>query len=127
MSKTTLIQEDYERLSNRAIVDFYLSNGLIRKCVEIQFWKLPKNDWWKLEFMDDFFQDLIVALMTYDNEKLNNAHHYNHMNAFITRVILNNIYSNSSRFYCQYLKLGRMSQEIDEKIENNYFQTEDER
>lgn len=126
MQKSNLIPENIKRLSNKQIVDIYLENGLIQRCVDIQFIKLPKTDYWKMEFKDDFFQDLIVFLLTYDNEKINNAHYFNHMNALITRIIQNQIYSKSSKFYCQYLKLGRLSREIDGYIEDRYLGTKEE-
>ena len=120
------MDDDYERLDNRAIVDKYLENGLIEKCVDMQFIKLPRTDWWKMEYKNDFFQDLIVFLLTYNNEKLNNAHHYKHMNALITRIIQNQLYSNHSEFYLKYLRLQRRSIEIDGKVENRYFGTKED-
>lgn len=126
MAKAGLIDENYERLSNNDIVDKYLNDGLLQKCVDIQFIKLPKSDYWKFEYKNDFFQDLIVFLLTYNNEKLNNAHHYNHMNALITRIIQNQLYSDHSEFYLRYLRLQRRSIEIDRKVEDRYFGTKED-
>lgn len=65
--------------------------------------------------MEDMWQDLIVFLMTYDNEKLNNAHHYNHINALVTRILQNQLYSNHSKFYIDYIKFGAKSDDIKDK------------
>lgn len=89
-------------LSNEEIVDVYLKSGLIKKCVDMQFLKL--KDMYKTQFRDDMFQDLLIILLTYDNGKMNNAHENNHMNALITRMLLNNLWSNTSQFYKRYIK-----------------------
>ena len=126
MAKAGLIADDYEKLSNKEIVDKMLENGLIQKCVDMQFLKLPKSDYWKMEYKNDFFQDLVVWLLTYDNAKLNNAFHNHHENALITRIIQNQIYSNHSEFYLRYLRLQRRSIEIDRKVEDRYFGTKED-
>lgn len=95
-------------LSNSEILEYYMNddNGgnLPKKCVDYQFLKLAKTEPWKMQYKDDFYDDLIVYLLTYDNAKLNNAHENHHMNALITRIIQNQIYSSSSKFFCQYLR-----------------------
>lgn len=118
--KAYLIDTDLCVSSNTAIVKYYLDNGLIQRCVDCQFLKMPEGDRWKMQYKEDFFQDLIVILLTYGNEKMNNAHLNNHMNALITRIIQNNIYSDHSDFYLRYLRLRNRSQEIDRKIETKY-------
>lgn len=89
-------------LSNREIVDIYLQNGLIKKCIDMQFLKL--RDMYKTQFRDDMMQDLVIILLEYDNAKMNNAHENNHMNALITRMLINNLWSNTSKFYRTYIK-----------------------
>ena len=108
-------EEDYERITNKEIVEIYLESGLLRKCLEIQFQKLPVGDRWKRQYMEDMWQDLIVFLMTYNNEKLNNAHHYNHINALVTRILQNQLYSDHSKFYIDYIKFGAKSDDIKDK------------
>lgn len=93
-------------LSNREIVDIYLSNGLIQKCVDYQFMKIDKT------YKDDFFQDLVLELLEFDNNKLNDAHDRNHMNALLTRIIQNNVFSNTSWFYRRYKKWDFLTDEI---------------
>lgn len=102
-------------MTNREIVDIYLKNGLIKKCVECQFAK-SKTD---KQFEEDFFQDLIIILLTYDNEKLNDAHNNNHFNAFVSRIIINNIYSNTSNYYKAYKRFGDRSDDIGELIKKD--------
>lgn len=108
-------EEDYPRLLNSEIVDIYLDSGLLRKCLEMQFLKLPPTDWWKRQYQEDMWQDLIVFLLTYNNEKLNNAHHYNHINALVTRILQNQLYSDHSKFYNDYLRFLRRCDDITDK------------
>lgn len=97
--------------SNREIVDMYLNNRLLLTCVECQFAKLKnKNN------LEDFFQDLVLYLLSYDNEKLNNAHLNNHFNALVTRIIQNNIFSVTSPYYKNYIKFESKTEEINNKI-----------
>lgn len=97
--------------SNREIVDMYLNNRLLLTCVECQFAKLKnKNN------LEDFFQDLVLYLLSYDNEKLNNAHLNNHFNALVTRIIQNNVFSVTSPYYKNYRKFESKTEEISNKI-----------
>lgn len=100
-------------LSNSEIVQIYLDNRLIKTCVECQFSKLKDR-----QYEDDFFQDLVLILLEYDNEKLNNAHKNNHINALITRIIINNIYSVTSKYYKNYIKFNSNSDEITKEVIN---------
>lgn len=100
-------------LSNSEIVQIYLDNRLIKTCVECQFSKLKDR-----QYEDDFFQDLVLILLEYDNEKLNNAHKNNHINALITRIIMNNIYSVTSKYYKNYIKFNSNSDEITKDVIN---------
>lgn len=100
-------------LSNSEIVQIYLDNRLIKTCVECQFSKLKDR-----QYEDDFFQDLVLILLEYDNEKLNNAHNNNHINALITRIIMNNIYSVTSKYYKNYIKFNSNSDEITKEVIN---------
>ena len=100
-------------LSNSEIVQIYLDNRLIKTCVECQFSKLKDR-----QYEDDFFQDLVLILLEYDNEKLNNAHNNNHINALITRIIINNIYSVTSKYYKNYIKFNSNSDEITKEVIN---------
>ena len=113
-----LIQEEkkWEGKTNREIVDELLENRLIEDCVYFQFGKLYKipGERWKKQYEQDFFQDLVVILLTYDNDKLNDAYHNKHMNALLTRIIQNNIFSGSSRFYKNYLRFDLTTKELND-------------
>ena len=86
-------------MDNSSIVEIYLNNGLIKRCVECQFSKMKDR-----QFEEDFFQDLVLTLLTYDNEKMNDAHSNNHFNALVTAIIQNNIFSSTSPYYRTYIK-----------------------
>lgn len=98
-------------LSNSEIVQIYLDNRLIKTCIECQFSKLKDR-----QYEDDFFQDLVLILLEYSNDKLNDAHNNNHMNALITRIIMNNIFSSTSRYYKDYIKFNNKSEAITKGI-----------
>lgn len=89
-------------LTNSEIVDIYIKNGLLWKCVVMQFLKL--RDMYKTQYREDMYHDLILILLNYSPEKLNNAHENHHMNALVTRMLLNNLWSNTSKFYKTYIK-----------------------
>lgn len=67
---------------------------------------------------EDFQQDLILTLLEYDNEKMNHAHSNNHMNALITKIIQNNIFSKTSPYYKKYEKWTNIEEEITDKEMN---------
>lgn len=107
--------------TNLEIVEKYIENGLIRTCVDCQFRRMGEK--WKDQYKEDFFQDLIVVLLTYPGEKLNDVESKGWMNGFLTRVILNQIYSNTSRFYGTYLKYnqyGKRQVDLEEIIEKEH-------
>ena len=118
MKEKCLIQEEEKCKikTNQEIVDELLENKLVDDCVFFQFRKLLSipGERWKQQYEEDFYQDLIVILLTYDNDKLNDAYHNKHMNALITRIIQNNIYSRSSKFYNNYLRFDLTTDNIDE-------------
>ena len=97
-------------MNNKDIIDIYINNGLIKRCIDCQFSKL--KDKGKLQYKDDFFNDVICILYDYSEEKIMDAHTNNHMNALITKIIINNIYSNTSPFYKTYLKFDNKTDEI---------------
>ena len=98
VTKDDLIQP---KKSNLAILEENLD--LLKECIEFQFKKLCFLDPGKRQFKEDLLQDVAVWILTYDNEKLNDAYRNKHVNALFTRIIQNQIYSNSSKFYRQYI------------------------
>lgn len=105
-----LIVEKTEPLSNADILNIYQENGLIEKCLSFQFSKLREP--WKMQFSGDMLNDLIIIIAEYDNEKLNDIHRNKHMNAWLTRVLQNNLMSNSSKFYHQYLRFNLKTNDL---------------
>ena len=108
-------------MSNKEIVEYYLNNGLIQTCVDCQFSKIQDK-----QFKDDFFQDLCIILLTYDNDKMMDAHQNGHFNALVSRIIINQIYSVTSPYYRDYYKyLNKMRDYIpdDYKIPDSDIRT----
>ena len=101
-------------MTNKEIVDIYIYNGLIQTCVDCQFAKLPED----AEYRDDFTNDLIVSLYSYQNSKLLDAHVNNHFNALVTKIIVNQIYSHTSPYYKKYKKFKDRSDEITPILED---------
>lgn len=100
--------------TNEEIV--YGNLNLIHTCIDCQFAKL--KDPGKQQFKEDLYQDIIIELLEYSQEKLNNAWENNHLNALVTKIIINNIYSCTSKFYKKYLKFSIKSNELDAYDEN---------
>lgn len=105
-------------MSNKEIVDEYIKSGLLKECINYQFEKSKERGikQWK----NDMFDDLVVILYTYDTEKLLDAHNNNHMNALITRIIQNQIFSTTSPFYKLYRKFDLTTTEITAKMADTY-------
>lgn len=102
------------KLTNNEILKIYLNNRLIKTCVECQFSKCKHLK----KYEDDFFNDLILIILEYNNEKLNKIHKENHFNAFLTRIIQNNIMSTTSPFYKKYCQYDINKEELTKKYNN---------
>lgn len=98
-------------ISNREIVDMHLST--ILRCVDCQFAKLGDK-----QFKGDFTNDLIITLLEYSPEKMNDAHANNHFNALVTAICVRNLWSHTSPYYKQYKKFMDKSDDITEEIED---------
>lgn len=92
-------------MTNKEIVEANLD--LITTCINCQF--SGKKD---KQFKEDFKQDLLVYLLMYDNEKLNNAVENNHLNALITKCIRNQIFSFSSKYWRQYERWDTKTEDL---------------
>lgn len=111
-NEKSLIANNSETLSNGEILKIYIENGLIERCLSFQFAKLKEP--WKMQYSGDMLDDLIVIIAEYPNDKLNNVHRNKHMNAWLTRVLQNNLMSKSSKFYHQYLRFNLQTNDLDE-------------
>lgn len=105
-------------MTNKDIVDIYINNGLIEKCVRYQFNKVKEKS--VKQFSGDLFSDLVIVLYDYDNEKLYDAHTNNHFNALVTSMIVKQLWSNTSPFYLKYRKFVDKSDDITKEIEETY-------
>ena len=102
MTSTEIIER------NREIVEKYIENGLIDDCVSFQFAKVKEK-----QYMEDLKNDLILELYSY--KKLAQVEKEGHMNALVTRMIRNNVYSSTSWYYRRYIRPDRQADEITEK------------
>ena len=106
-------------MTNNEIVQHYINNRLIKTCVEVQGRRAHISEYTQ----DDIFQDVVLILPTYDNEKLNKIPRERHMNAFITGILTNQIYSSCSAFHKGYRKFDQVSDEITWREEERYDDT----
>lgn len=106
-------------MTNNEIIQHYIDNRLIKTCVEVQCRKGHISEYTQ----DDMLQDLVLILLSYDNAKLNKIHRERHMNAFITGILTNQIYSSCSAFHKGYRKFDQVSDEITWREEERYDET----
>ena len=92
-------------MTNSEIVNNNLN--LILQCVDCQFSKVKDK-----QFKSDFTNDLILILLEYDEDKMNDAVDSNHFNALVTAIIRNNLFSSTSRYYATYKKFDLKTTEI---------------
>lgn len=95
------------QLTNNEILDIYLKDGTFKTCLECQFAKLKDH-----RFYEDFYNDMILTVLEYDNKKLNDVHLNKHFNAWLSRIIINNLWSNTSKYYMTYMRYGERHQEL---------------
>lgn len=69
------------------------------------------------EFLDDIVQDVCMTLLEYDNDKLNKIVEENHLNAFVTGILVRQLYSTNSQTYRTYRRLRELSNEVTEDLE----------
>ena len=68
------------------------------------------------EYYDDVVQEVSLTLLEYDNEKLNKIVDENHLNAFISGILVHQLYSTNSQFYRTYRRLRELSNEISDGV-----------
>lgn len=98
-------------MTNNEIVEQNID--LIRLCCSHQARKYDTP----LEFLDDIVQDVCIILLEYDNKKLNKIVDENHFNAFVTAILVRQLYSTNSQTYRIYRKLRELSNEVTEDLE----------
>ena len=70
-----------------------------------------------VEFLPDIVQDVCMTLLEYDNTKLNKIVEENHLNAFVTGILVRQLYSTNSQTYRTYRRLRELSNEVTEDLE----------
>lgn len=97
-------------MTNNEILEHYLSNGLIRRCVECQFAQLKDRT-----NMEDMFQDLCLILL--EDPKLENVHNDGKMNAYVSQILIRQIFSKTSPYYMTYRRFqDRANNEITDDL-----------
>lgn len=93
-------------MTNQDIVSSNLD--LIRTCCQFQISKYGTPQ----ELLDDLVQEMCLILLEYDNSKLNTILMENHLNAFITGILVKTLYSKNSQFYRTFRKFSAQSDDI---------------
>lgn len=100
-----------DKITRNDVVDYLVKTRLIETCCECQIAKRPSEK----PLLNDLIQDMWVWAMTYDEKKLVNAYSHHHLNALITRTIVNNIWSTQSPFFKNYHRQESRQTEITER------------
>lgn len=91
--------------------DILLTNYLLlQKCVKIQMNKYSIDK----SMYEDLLQTMSLIILEYDNDKLNNVVKNKHMNAFITAILKNQLYSKTSPFYKKHIQFNKNSLSLNE-------------
>lgn len=64
--------------------------------------------------LNDLVQDIYVSLMEKDEEKIVKLYEDNQLRFFVTRMVINNIRSKNSPFWCNYKKFTNNMNELGE-------------
>ena len=72
------------------------------------------------EDLKDLVQDIYVDFYTKSETKLKKLYEAKQLNYFITRIVYNNVYSNTSRFYSTYKKNQKNKINIDNLDSDKY-------
>lgn len=76
------------------------------------------------KYKDDLIQEVILIILEYDKEKIEQLYASNQMNFFLVRIIKSQYNSITSPFYKQYRKFSALSDELswsnDSEEDENY-------
>ena len=67
--------------------------------------------------LQDLAQDIYVSLLE-KGDKLIDVYEEGHINFYLSRIVCNNIMSNTSPYFCNYIKPQKMAEKINERILN---------
>ena len=90
--------------------------SLIRTCCRFQVNKfsIPRD------LHDDVLQLVCLVILEYDNAKLNKIVEENHLNAFVTGILVRQLYSKNSPFYREFRKFQNITSSIDDFDTNTW-------
>lgn len=81
---------------------------LIKTCV----WHQMKKFGTPMEYYDDLVQEVGMILLEYDNGKMNQMQCDNHLNSFVTGILVRQLWSVNSPFYRVYRRFRDMSNDV---------------
>lgn len=89
----------------------FLSNNyeLLKTCCSFQIRKYNCP----YELLDDLVQDMALIILQYDNTKLNDIAVNHHENAFLTGILVRQLYSTNSPFYRTFRRFSARCEEIE--------------
>ena len=90
--------------------------ALIRTCCRFQVnkYSIP------LDLHNDVLQLVCLVILEYDNAKLNKIVEENHLNAFVTGILVRQLYSRNSPFYREFRKFQNITSSIDDYDTNTW-------
>lgn len=98
--------------SRDEIIKHIIDSKLVEECVKYQTIKAPKY------YVEELTQETWLWLLTYDIEKLRDAYEKNHLNALITRYLINQFRSKNSPFYRLHKKWDEKTVDLTPKFNN---------
>lgn len=89
---------------------------LIRTCCRFQVnkYSIP------YDLHNDVLQLVCLVILEYDNTKLNKIVEENHLNAFVTGILVRQLYSKNSPFYREFRKFQNITSSIDDFDTNTW-------
>jgi hypothetical protein len=69
---------------------------------------------------NDVLQLVCLVILEYDNAKLNKIVEENHLNAFVTGILVRQLYSKNSPFYREFRKFQNITSSIDDFDTNTW-------
>jgi len=65
------------------------------------------------DYPDDLAQEIYLILLEYDNDKLKDIFDKKQINFFLSRIIMNQVFSKNSPFYYKYKRWDENKNELD--------------
>ncbi len=97
-----------DKLTNNQIVEHIAKEGFLKETIEY----IARKTMTQEDTLNDLEQDIWLQLLEMDNEKLNQLYQTGQWQFFLTRIVINNIRSNTSPYYRIYRKFSALSEEM---------------